>query len=79
MEENPFADILEPLLREVFPKFKIKIPKHLEGRVAEFRQYSCYAIPMAFIKKASALGDFDDRDSTPPMVFVVDDAIQNNS
>ncbi|MBE6687136.1 MAG: RNA polymerase sigma factor [Ruminococcaceae bacterium] len=76
---NPFADILEPLLREVFPKFKIAIPKHLEGRVAEFRQYSCYAIPMAFIKKASALGDFDDRDSTPPMVFVVDDVMQTNS
>lgn len=67
------ADILEPLLREVFPKLKINIPKHLEGRVAEFRQYSCYAIPMAFIKRAITLGDFDDKDATPPMVFVVDD------
>lgn len=71
------ADILEPLLREVFPKLKINIPKHLEGRVAEFRQYSCYAIPMAFVKKAVLLGDFDDKDATPPMVFVVDDENKN--
>lgn len=74
---HELADILEPLLREVFPKLKIKIPKHLVGRVAEFRQYSCYAIPMAFIKKAIALGDFDDKDATPPMVFVVDDENKN--
>lgn len=71
------ADILEPLLREVFPKLKINIPKHLEGRVAEFRQYSCYAIPMAFFKRAITLGDFDDKDATPPMVFVVDDKNKN--
>ncbi len=71
------ANILEPLLREVFPKLKINIPKHLEGRVAEFRQYSCYAIPMAFIKRAITLGDFDDKDATPPMVFVVDDENKN--
>ena len=71
------ADILEPLLREVFPKLKINIPKHLEGRVAGFRQYSCYAIPMAFIKRTITLGDFDDKDATPPMVFVVDDENKN--
>lgn len=71
------ANVLEPLLREVFPKLKIQIPKHLEGHVAEFRQYSCYAIPMAFIKKAITLGDFDDTDATPPMVFVVDDENKN--
>lgn len=71
------ADILEPLLREVFPKLKIAIPEHLKGRVAEFRQYSCYAIPMAFIKKAIMLGDFDDKGATPPMVFVVDDENKN--
>lgn len=71
------ANILEPLLREVFPKLKIQIPKHLEGHVAEFRQYSCYAIPMAFIKKAITLGNFDDTDATPPMVFVVDDENKN--
>lgn len=74
---HKLAYILEPLLREVFPKLKIEIPKHLEGRVAEFRQYSCYAIPMTFIKKAIALGDFDDTDATPPMVFVVDDDNKN--
>ena len=71
------ANVLEPLLREVFPKLKIQIPKHLEGHVAEFRQYPCYAIPMAFIKKAITLGDFDDTDATPPMVFVVDDENKN--
>lgn len=74
---NRLANILEPLLREIFPKLKINIPKHLEGRVAEFRQYSCYAIPMAFVKKAVLLGDFDDKDATPPMVFVVDDENKN--
>ena len=71
------ADILEPWLREVFPLLRIEIPKHLVGRVAEFRQYSCYAIPMAFIKRAIMLGDFDDKDATPPMVFVVDDENKN--
>ena len=71
------ADILEPWLREVFPLLRIEIPKHLVGRVAEFRQYSCYAIPMAFIKKAIMLGDFDDKGATPPMVFVVDDENKN--
>ena len=70
---KPLTDIFEPLLREIFPKLKIRIPKHLESRVAEFRRYSCYAIPMAFVKKAIASGDLDDRDATPPMVFVVDD------
>ena len=67
------ADLLEPWLREVFPQLKIDIPKHLTGHVVEFRQYSCYAIPMAFIKKAITGGDFDAKDATPPMVFVVDD------
>ncbi len=71
------SNVFEPLLREVFPKLKIAIPEHLEGRVAEFRQYSCYAIPMAFIKRAITLGDFDDKDATPPMVFVVDDENKN--
>lgn len=71
------ADLLEPWLREIFPELKIEIPQHLIGRVTEFRQYSCYAIPMAFMKKAIADGDFDAKDATPPMVFVVDD--QNNN
>ena len=67
------ADMFEPWLREIFPKLKIRIPKHLEGRIAEFRKYSCYAIPMAFIKKAIQSGDFNNENATPPMVFVVDD------
>ncbi len=71
------ADRLEPSLRKIFPSLKIDIPKHLEGRIAVFRQYSCYAIPMAFMKKAIERGDFDASDATPPMVFVVDD--QNKS
>ena len=68
-----FAGLLEPKLRKIFPKLKIEIPKHLEGRVAEFRQYSCYAIPMAFVKLAEKKSDLDFLKSTPPMVFVVDD------
>lgn len=67
------ADILEPWLRKIFPQLKIEIPAHLVGRVAEFRQYSCYAVPMAFMKKAIASEDFDAKDGTPPMVFVIDD------
>ena len=74
---HKMANMLEPWLREVFPLLRIDIPKHLVGRVAEFRQYSCYAIPMAFIKKAITLGDFYDKDATPPMVFVVDDENKN--
>ena len=68
-----FADLLEPRLCNIFPMLKIEIPKHLEGRVAEFRQYSCYAVPMAFIKLAEKKADLDFIKSTPPMVFVVDD------
>lgn len=71
------ADMLEPWLREIFPQLKIEIPAHLVGRVAKFRQYSCYAIPMAFMKKAIASEDFDAKDGTPPMVFVIDDQNKN--
>ena len=66
------ADLMEPWIREIYPKLKIDIPKHLVGRVAEFRQYSCYAIPMAFMKKAIREGDFLDEGAVPPMVFVID-------
>ncbi len=68
-----FVDMLEPWLREVFPMMRIEIPGHLVGRIAEFRQYSCYAIPMAFIKEATERGDFEPKDATPPMVLVIDD------
>ncbi len=67
------ANMLEPWLRDILPQLKIDIPKQLVGRVAEFRQYSCYAIPMAFMKEAIKSGDFDTTDATPPMVFVIDD------
>ena len=71
------TDIVEPWIREIFPKLKIEIPKHLDGRVAEFRRYSCYAIPMTFIKRAVESGDLDTAEAIPPMVFVVDDENEN--
>lgn len=71
-----FADWMEEPLRRVLPDCKIKIPKHLEGRVAEFRQYSFYSTPIAVIKKAIADGDFLKNVDypTPPMVLVVEEA-----
>lgn len=71
------ANMLEPWIRDILPQLKIDIPKQLVGRVAEFRQYSCYAIPMAFMKAAIKSGDFDTTDATPPMVFVIDDQNKN--
>lgn len=71
------ADLLEPCIRDIFPQLKIDIPKHLAGHIAEFRQYSCYAIPMAFMKMAIEAGDFDANDATPPMVFIADDQNRN--
>jgi hypothetical protein len=68
-----FADMFEPLLREIMPKMKISIPKHLESRVAEFRKYSCYAFPVAVIKEAMEKGDFYTENCTPPMVMVIDE------
>ena len=70
---HKMANMLDPWLREVFPLLRINIPKHLVGRVAEFRRYPCYAIPMAFIKKAVEQKDFEIQKATPPMVFVIDD------
>lgn len=68
------ADRLEQPLRDVFPKLKIDIPKHLSGRVALFRQYSGYAIPMCVVKQAIARGEFLNGVDypTPPMVLVVE-------
>lgn len=68
-----FANLFEPWLREISPKLKIDIPKHLVGRISEFRQYSCYAIPMAFVKIAAEAKEFDAAEAAPPMVFIVDD------
>ncbi|MGN0610988.1 MAG: RNA polymerase sigma factor [Ruminiclostridium sp.] len=68
-----FADMFEPLLREIMPEMKISIPKHLESRVAEFRKYTCYAFPVAVIKEAMEKGDFYTENCTPPMVMVIDE------
>ncbi len=65
-------DLVQPLTA-LFPQLKIAIPPHLEGRVAIFRQYTCYGIPMAFIKSATEKKDIDFTQATPPMVFVVED------
>ncbi len=68
------ADILEAPLRDAFPKLKMNIPNHLEECIAEFRKYSCYALPMAVIKKAINDGDFLKGVDypTPPMVLIIE-------
>ena len=68
-----FANLLEPLLREVLPELKLPVPKHLETRIAEFRKYRYNQIPIAIIKEAITNGDFDLKQSTPPMVLVIED------
>ena len=71
------SDSISEQLKMIFPQLKIDIPKHLEGRVAEFRKYYCYVITMAFIKSAAEKMDIDFIKATPPMVFVVDDENKN--
>lgn len=68
------ADILEEPLRGALPELKTEIPGHLEGRVAQFRQYSCYQIPMAVVRKALAQGDFQQgaAEPVPPMLLVAE-------
>lgn len=68
------ADHLEPAFREIFPQLKTEIPVHLEGRVAKFRQYSCFAVPMAMLKKAIDRNDYDLAGAVPPMILVIDEA-----
>ena len=68
-----FADMFEPLLREIMPEMKYKVPKHLESRIAECRKYSCYAFPMAVMKIAMGKGDFYTENCTPPMVMVIEE------
>lgn len=70
---NEFADVFEPLLREIMPDMKISIPKHLESRIAEFRKYSCYAFPMTVMETAMEKGDFYTENCTPPMVIVIEE------
>ena len=71
------ADAILPQLKAIFPQLKINVPKHLEGRIAEFRKYYGYVITMAFIKSATEKKDIDFTEATPPMVFVVDDENKN--
>ncbi len=68
------ADWIEEPLRRFLPGCKLEIPRHLTGRVAAFRQYPFYAMPMALVKKAVANGDFLQNVAypTPPMVLVVE-------
>lgn len=68
------ADLLEPWLSEIMPELECPLPSHLTGRVARFRRYYCYVIPIAYIDKAIEAGDFDDKASKPPMVLLVDDS-----
>ncbi len=68
------SDSLTDKMRELMPKIKIDLPRHLEGRITELRQYNPYLITMAFIKSADEKGDIDFAENLPPMVFTVDDA-----
>lgn len=43
---NRLAEVLTEPLRRALPEMKLPVPAHLRSRVAAFRQYSCYAIPM---------------------------------
>ena len=67
------ADTLEPLLRGIFPLMRLPLPAHLTGRVAEFRRYSGYAIPMALREACIDRGEWPASRSGPPMVLVVED------
>ena len=66
------ADVLEPLLRAIFPLLRVPLPSHLTGRVAEFRRYGCYAIPMALREECIRRGEWDDTAHAPAMVLVVE-------
>lgn len=67
------ADYLEPAFRGIFPQLKTEIPAHLEGRAAKFRQYSCFAVPMAMLKKAIDRNDYNPAGAVPPMILVIDE------
>lgn len=71
------SDAILPQLKAILPQLKINVPKHLEGRIAEFRKYYGYVVTMAFIKSAIEKKDIDFTEATPPMVFVVDDENKN--
>lgn len=66
------TDVLEPLLRGIFPLLRVPLPSHLTGRVAEFRRYACYAIPMALREEALRRDDWPKGAAAPAMVLVID-------
>lgn len=69
------GDLIEAPLRNLFPKLKLEIPTHLEGKIAEFRKYAFYAFPMAIVKRAISDGDFvlDSQQKAIPMVLVIEE------
>lgn len=68
-----WADFFTPVLSDALPGLKLELPAHLEGRVPAFRCYSCYSIPMAFLKRAAEAGAFAADGAVPPMVLVLED------
>ncbi len=73
-EQTAFlADILEPLLRAIFPLLRKPLPAHLTGRVAEFRRYSCYAIPMALREECIRRGEWPAESGGPAMVLITEE------
>lgn len=69
---HALVDILEPLLRAIFPLLRVPLPAHLTGRVAEFRRYGCYAIPMALREECIRRGEWSCENGGPAMVLVVE-------
>lgn len=69
---HALADTLTPLLRAIFPLLKTPLPAHLKGRVAEFRRYGCYAIPMALREECIRQSEWDGRTAAPAMVLIVE-------
>lgn len=67
------TDTLTPLLRGIFPALRVPLPAHLTGRVAEFRRYACYAIPMALREEAIRRGDWTPGSAAPAMVLAADE------
>lgn len=69
---HALTDVLEPLLRSIFPLLRIPLPAHLTGRVAESRRYGCYALPMALREECIRRGEWPAKSTGPAMVLIVD-------
>ncbi|MBQ8556805.1 MAG: RNA polymerase sigma factor [Clostridia bacterium] len=67
------TDILEPLLQDIFPRLKVPLPAHLQGRVAELRRYSCYALPMALREEAILRLEWSESQAAPPMLLIIEE------